>query len=106
MGHLVRGKKTLTCGAILSLGLVREASEQHRALAVRKHRLEQAEARKRGHSQPLATKTMKRRFGTVVPQQRSLEQGPPNAMEWHRVVPACRLKRKMALDEILASKRS
>ena len=46
---------------------MREALEEDRVLRVKKNRMGQTEARKRGHLQPLATKTMKRRLGNIVP---------------------------------------
>ena len=107
-----RGKRLLTCGAVVRAGLVAQISPEEIAAASRQDRLARSDSRKRGHTQPPAIWPAKRLCsgGTLAvaaaQAQKRLRDScadlvPRNAVDWQALKPTKRIRGKTNLDSLI-----
>ena len=106
--HRTRGRRRLSCHAILTAGLVAPISCQELAEANEIDRDARKRARKRGHTQPLSLLPPKRQRHDLSFREsarQSLQHGNApscsNALDWQSLRPTKRLRAKTSADAIL-----
>ena len=114
LGHLNdtrrRGTRPLACGDIVRAGLVAPTPDDVRQQVVDLARAERKDARKAGRSTPLSRVPAKRpRSDSIVPTSAARDEmrrahGDFLPFDWSTVRPTKRLKRKTAVDTLLAKR--